>query len=88
MWSILSIKLYNGTAYRINKVDNGEEGAENHRQDVDNTGGQRGVEGGWDVYRSHINSPPSGEGGAVGGSTYNIQSLCTGAGVRGGREAE
>ena len=49
--------------------------------DVGKTGRHRGVEGVWDTDSSHIHWPQVGEGGAVGGTTYSIRSLCAGEGV-------
>ena len=71
-----------GNALRIPMKGHREEGAENHKWNVGNTGGWIGVEGVWDAYISHIHSPHSGDGVAVGVSVSNLISLCTGSGVQ------
>ena len=41
------------------------------------TGGREGVECGWDTDSSQINRPQKGDGGTIGGSTYNLNHLYT-----------
>ena len=71
-----------GKAHMIHMEDHGEEGAENHKQNVVSTRVHRDVEGGWDAYSSYIHWPQAGNGVVLGGSTSNILSLCTGTGFQ------
>ena len=60
-----------GNPCSITKEDKREEVQENYIRDMGDSGGRRGVEGGWDAYVSHIHWPQEGGSGAVGGSkTY------------------
>ena len=58
----------------------GKRGKYNHRWDVGNTEGRRGVEGGWDAYTRQIYRPQGGDSDIVGFYMSDLKSLFTGAG--------
>ena len=81
-------KYGGGSPCKILKAYHVEDGVENHRQYMGNTGGRRGVEGIWNVERGHIHFLQAGDSGAVDGSKKNLWRLCTGEMVQGVGMAE